>query len=65
MTYREGEHRSKDEKRGSSIRRWTWQIFFVHFVDFFTERVCVQGQRPPVFNVSCKKLSSILAAQEF
>ena len=26
--YREGEHRSKDgEKRGSSIRRWTWQIF--------------------------------------
>ena len=41
-----GEHRSKDgEKRGSSIRCWTWQIFFVHFVDFFTERVCVQGAR--------------------
>ena len=40
--------------------------FFVHFVDFFTERVCVQGQRPPVFNVSCKKLLKLyLAAQEF
>ena len=68
MTYREGGHRSKDrEKRGSSIRRGTWQIF-LYTLSIFLPSVYVcraRGRLYLMYHARSYWSYLVVAAQEF